>query len=267
MKHFFLISLASVLVQISAHAQMTGAPTGDCGIDTETEATVPADRTRKKIGVGERVTLTARADQGSIVTWILSPPNEGYLSSYAGNPVTFTAYEQHSTPTISATYNGCSPSASVVFDVVEPESEAAMGHAPNAGSFMFPPNMAGLSATLIPIVVSPTDVSFKRVKVQEVVPNLAENFKGCLSSAPAHTDGGGWQQIGDYNNFTDEIGIAIINKPWCAWSYQYTIPVQWQVVDKSHIGNLPNRIQEIAFDGLGTASITKLGITVSRTAQ
>ncbi|HRU70310.1 MAG TPA: tetratricopeptide repeat protein [Kiritimatiellia bacterium] len=98
-------------------------------VDTETVATVPADRTRKKVGVGEQVTLTLQPTSLTPVSWSIS--GNGTLSATTGNPVTFTAHDRASTPAITATYGG--GSCSVNFNVVEPDG-VAMEQEPGTGS-------------------------------------------------------------------------------------------------------------------------------------
>ena len=140
-------------------------------LKTETEATIPADRARKKLGVGEKDNLTLVGASGSPVTWSLSGP--GTLSSTSGNPVTFTAHERASGASVTATYKGKTFPAS--FTVVEPASESAIKQSEDT----YPAGTQGAGMQL-EITISPTDVSFERVESQEV-PGPATDITGlCL---------------------------------------------------------------------------------------
>ena len=61
---------------------------------TETYATVPANITRKKIGVGERVQIWLRPNVNAPIVWM--PPLSGTLSATSGQIVTFTAADHTS---------------------------------------------------------------------------------------------------------------------------------------------------------------------------
>lgn len=72
---------------------------------TETEATVPSDRSRLIIAGAEKVKLTAQGAQGS-VNWTLA--GKSLLSSKTGNEVTLTAHTEAETVSIEATDSqGC----------------------------------------------------------------------------------------------------------------------------------------------------------------
>ncbi len=129
-------------------------------VDTETVATVPADRTRKKVGVGEDVELTLEPSSLSQVTWSIS--GNGTLSATTGNPVTFTAHDRASTPTITASYGG--GSCSVTFTVVEP-SGAIIEQEPGTGVWHIQgqPSCGFKGRPYI----QPDDVSFENIEIRE----------------------------------------------------------------------------------------------------
>jgi hypothetical protein len=101
-----------------ASTPSAGGPVTVIRVDTQTVVTTPTDRTRKKLGVGERVTLTLQPTSLSPVSWSIS--GNGALSATTGNPVTFAAHDRASNPTITATYQG--GPYSVTFNVIEPNS-------------------------------------------------------------------------------------------------------------------------------------------------
>ncbi len=126
---------------------------------TETVATVPANRARTKLGVGEVVTLTLRAE-GASGTW--SKTGDGTLSSTTGVSVTFTAPSRAATPTVTVTYGGAS--YSVQFNVVEPSGEI-MEPEPNT----LVQHFQGYASVgfIGRAYVTPIDVSFYNIETQE----------------------------------------------------------------------------------------------------
>ena len=85
-----------------------------CAITSETVTTARADRSRKRIGIAERVKLIA-SPAGSY-TWSVS--GGGTLNSTSGSTVTFTAGDRTSTSTITASQGSCT--CNIVFTIVEP---------------------------------------------------------------------------------------------------------------------------------------------------
>ena len=261
MKRILYICLLGINVPISAFA-------AECVIDTLTEATVPADRTRKILGVGEKVTLTAHSDPGDSVSWVLSPIGAGELSSLTGNPVTYTAFEKAdpSSVTISATYDGCLSGVSVTFTIFEPTSERVDYHF----KLPLPPHAPGLSVQYNPIIVLPNDVSFKNVECKEL-PGPASSIWGYLENKVPdelyHWPNGNWSGLGEYNNWSDIAFFAIAEEPlpWApGGGYTWIIPVRWRVIGKTHIGSLPDRTHVVSFTEDGRVTIEKFGIPNSR---
>ena len=159
-------------------------------VETETVATVPTNRTRKKVGVGEPVTLTLQPTPLSPVSWAIIS-GTGTLSAASGNPVTFTAHDRASTPTITATYG--SSSCAVTFNVIEPsgvmiEQKAGTGirHTTNTVS-------CGFKGTPY---IQPDDVSFNTISVHEGATNgVATGYLAPKNGEP-HAPGP-WQSVGD----------------------------------------------------------------------
>ena len=229
-------------------------------IKTETVAVVPSDRSRKKLGVGEMVSLTLEPSLLNPVTWSLS--GDGALSATSGNPVTFTACDHATTSSITATYSG--GSCSVGFTVVEPTGETAVK---SGSDDTFPSGVQGAGMRL-EITIYPTDVSFDQVESQEVA-GPATSITGyfinyspvSLSHAPV-----GWVGILPGNKKYDHAAFSGWSAPWCVGSFQWVIPIQWRVVGSTNIGTLPNRIQTFSINGTsGNSTVAKLGQSVSRT--
>lgn len=70
-------------------------------LETMTDATIPSDRTRRKLGVGEKVTLTL-VGATEWVTWSLS--GDGTLIVRSMDESEFTAHERASSASVTATY-------------------------------------------------------------------------------------------------------------------------------------------------------------------
>jgi hypothetical protein len=95
-----------------------------CSITSETVATAPPSRNRKKVGVGEEVTLTFSLGNASWTT------SGGKLSSTSGPSVTFAAPDRAASVTVTASGSSCT--CAITFDVVEP-SEARRQQKPGTG--------------------------------------------------------------------------------------------------------------------------------------
>jgi len=89
-------------------------PCPNCNITSQTAVSVPSNRARTDLGVGESVDVTFSL---GAATWTFSP-NEGMLSSTSGSTVTYTAPDRASTVIITATGGGCS--CSITFHIIEP---------------------------------------------------------------------------------------------------------------------------------------------------
>ncbi len=95
-------------------------------IRTETIADQPANRDRKKIGIGEEVRLDITSPADAQVTWALKEGSHGQLVrpiGYPANSILFTASEQEKPAEIEATLTNYQNAKSVVtFNVITPKS-------------------------------------------------------------------------------------------------------------------------------------------------
>ncbi|MDX9794910.1 MAG: hypothetical protein RBU24_15495 [Kiritimatiellia bacterium] len=228
-------------------------------VETETYAAIPTNRSRRKIGVGERVKLTLNP-YGLIPTW--THPASGTLSITTGNSATFTADDHASNPSITVTYGNCSCSTS--FNVVEPESETCVRMLEET----FPSGVQGAGMLLEPITVSPTDVSFARVEMMEL-PGPASNVTGYFTNFPsaslAHSPNPDWVQLDEVNQLTDHASFSGCPPPWSVGGFQWDIPVRWRVVGSPNVKTLPNRLQKFSINGTnGNSTVSKLGKSVTR---
>jgi len=132
-------------------------------VETETVATTPADKSRKKVGVGEKVTLTLKPTSLNSVSWTIEPTlGNGTLSTTTGNPVIFTAQDRVSEPSITATYGGASDS--VTFKVVEPDDQIIEQESGTGIMHIFGRPSVGFKGRAY---IQPTDVSFDNIEVRE----------------------------------------------------------------------------------------------------
>src|SRR5579859_2014539 len=94
-------------------------PCAQASITSVTAATMPTNRVRTRLGVGESTDVTYSLGSA---TWTMSPANAGSLSGTSGPTVTYTAPDRadNSPVTITATGSGCTKT--IVFTIVEPSS-------------------------------------------------------------------------------------------------------------------------------------------------
>lgn len=132
-------------------------------LTSETVATLPSDRTRKKLGVGEEVNLTLKPASLPSPSWaVTGTPGTSTLSPTSGITSKLTAGERACTPTTEATILG--EIVKINFDVVEPtgvtmEQELGTGvwHVQGKPS-------AGFKGRPF---ITPVDVSFIKIQVRE----------------------------------------------------------------------------------------------------
>jgi hypothetical protein len=228
-------------------------------VTTQTVATTPTDRTRKKLGVGERVTLTLQPTSVSPVSWTLS--GNGTLSATTGNPVTFTAHDRASTSTVRAN-SGTAPNT-VTFTVVEPNSaiidqEAGTGvwHVQGTVSCGF----------LGRPYIKPNDVSFQYIQVREgTVAGTASGYLARKNGEP-HPDGP-WVSVpgpvvtgkGTKVDTIDTIASGTYTwTPYAAGTFTWNIPWKFKVgtgADKQ----FTTVTQQEATDATGKITISKGG--------
>lgn len=229
------------------------------GIETETLATIPADRTRKKLGVGEEVALTLLPASLSPISW--SNAGGGTLNATSGGSVVFAANDRAATPSVTATFAGVP--VSVAFTVVEPSSESAI----KTSEDTFPAGTQGAGMRL-EIAIAPTDVSFQNVESQEV-PGPATSINGYFTSFPPDSlkhIPSGWVRIAPGNKKFDHAAFSGYPSPWSPGGFQWIIPIEWRVVGSASGGTLPNRIQAFSItNSSGTSTVSKLGQSVTRT--
>ncbi|MDO9527971.1 MAG: hypothetical protein Q7J27_02295, partial [Syntrophales bacterium] len=129
-------------------------------LKTETEVTIPADRTRKKLGVGEKVTLTLKGADNS-VAWSLSS-GSGSIDPTSGSWTKFTAHERASGASVTAAYKGKTYTAN--FSAVEP-SGVMMEREPGTTNWHI--NGTASAGFKGRPYITPNDVSFINIEIRE----------------------------------------------------------------------------------------------------
>lgn len=182
-------------------------------LTSETVATLPSDRKRTKLGVGEKVDLTVKPASLPSVTWqITGTPGTSGINPASGTTTKLTAGERVCTPTVEASTSG--HTLSIAFNVVEPNG-AVIDQFPNTGIWHINgvPSVGFRGSPYI----SPFDVSFTAIEVREgAAPGVGTGYYSFLNGTP-HPNGG-W------------VGVI----PGTA-----ARPSKWDVVDQIQTGSYP----------------------------
>jgi hypothetical protein len=139
-------------------------PVASFVIKSKTKSTIPADRARLKLGIGEEVECSI--DPPGAATWSLT--GDGSLSSPTGPTTTFTASQSPSTPVIKADFGG--QSATITFDVIAPNGMTSSVKSNEVLGTPGPPNNQIGSKTIFDCVVKPDTVSFYNASFRENIP-------------------------------------------------------------------------------------------------
>ncbi len=232
-------------------------------ITTETVATIPSNRARTKIGVGEEVKLTLSPSPSSTVTW--SVTGQGTLSSTTGNPVTFTAHEQASTPKITVSYD--SYSCEVSFNVVVPSSVTLVK---TGGQGQASPLGVQMTANWY---IGPEDVNFSKLMIAEQTcaanctgyftyqQGLTHNPGQDLQVSNTLVAGKGWKCNG-----YDNISGGTQGAPYSNGIFTWPIPWHYKINGNSYSFKTINHVKFLAIgtDGKATLTLTKSGASNSQ---
>lgn len=218
-----------------------GGKGATCTITSKTVATSPADRARKRIGVGEEVELTVKPGPA---TWAITTGTGKLSPKGSHSKVTYEADDKDGAVTITATASGCS--CTISFTVVKPgswtmkrQSGTNLRHTdkrPDCG-------WKGI------MYVHPDDVNFYNVETREkdskcVAKDSHISFKDLWhGNYPPPDRASGWFPIvahtsadGSTDNAPDTIytgdpGAAATGAapPFKKGSHYYLITMQWRV--------------------------------------
>ena len=262
---------------------------GDCGYATvtvvafaivsETEAEWPENRARTNLGVGEVVNLSVLPSAES-VTW--SCDNTKGIIIGNGSSAVLNVRDVAGSFSVSATVEGLS--LSKTFAIFAPESVV------RATVFSMPSIYNGLAraCATINVVIGPTNVNFYNIYIMEGICQ-ATGVTGWFAEYPyrhpAHDEQHGalvdvhpaLQCDGCGNIFRDTIDSGVQTPEGTAWSpYWYSGSMRWDIPpfwwlehddfgDKvTHEFSVP-WTEAFHIDSQGTVSVSKFGLTVSRT--
>jgi hypothetical protein len=241
-------------------------PCTACTITSQTVVTVPADRTRTTVGVGEEVNLTC-SDGG--VNWTVS--GAGELNGTSGASVVFRAGRTAGSATVTAT--GASCTCSITFTVIAP-SAVFMGRYP--GTPLKHTHGRPDCGFLGQLFLRPDTVSFKNLEVRErnsrsVANGFYQPFNNCTHHPASQTESA-WFTMNDCiagqgtpANLNDTIysGDPGTGPPFTAGTM--TFPITWEYrVRGGSAQALPNFQQRHEVVAAGTCTSTKDGTSISR---
>jgi GT2 family glycosyltransferase len=210
-------------------ARPSPSPT-PCTITSQTVATIPANRNRTTIGVGEEIALTFSQNNAA---WSLTGP--GSLSANSGKTVIFTASATPGTARITA--NGSSPhcTATIQFTIIAPSGVTgrrapgtAIRHTKDRPDSGFKAEMY-----LTPDTVSFQFLSFKELDVPAVATGVYAPFNGVghhpnpapITIGPV-VPGLGSKMNGIDNIYSGDPGTAA---PFAPGAIAFAIPWQFQL--------------------------------------
>jgi hypothetical protein len=233
-------------------------------LTSETVATIPADRKRKRIGVGEKVVMTVVPRR---VTGTWSVTGQGVLSSTAGSTTTLTAEDRGGAATVSISVGSANCSSD--FTVVEP---AGIRMRRWAGSGIKHTQHRPDSGLRTEIFLTPADVSFRNVQYREVdigavASGVYAPFHGIGHDAsPATiTVGDVVPGLGSKANGIDSIysGDPGTPPPFAPGSIRFSIPYEFKVGTGSFKRfTIVEQLSTLAADGV-TLTSSKAGASVS----
>lgn len=233
-------------------------PCANCSITPLAVATMPSNRARTRLGVGESTRLTFSL---GAATWTQSPA-AGSLSSTSGASVTYTAPDRANTVTITATGGGCT--ATITLTIVEP-SDVHMRRKPGSlGNHQQGQASVGFIAE---IFILPADVSFENCSSLEdeayaVGTGCYQQFLSTHqvghnpSTIPASIGPPESDTSGSKVNGFDRVATTATR--YCAGGWTLTIPWRFQV------GSGASKVfrsvdQTVTITATGAATISKAG--------
>ena len=259
-------------------------------------ATIPADRTRTNLGVGEDVGLKLAPTMVNSNAKI--PPNAEWaatagkvIPTYGRNAALpsrddqqahFNAPSNAANVTVSATVWTNDP-IEVMFKVFAP---TGVCRADIISTTPIPPIQSGIPGAFmrLNVFIGPTNVSFYKIKILEV-PEPASNVRDYFASPRTwpgpHTNSVGanvWLSL-SYANVVGQgfdqasyFGLGAMpplgprSQPWSpGGSFSWNIPARWKVGDKGQTNEMTGWSQDFTLLPNGTMIISKFGTNVTRT--
>lgn len=241
--------------------------------ETTTVASIPMDKKRKKIGVGEVIDIKVTPTEAGTITWTMTDQKDSDLNSTTNNyEPKFTAASEKCDPKVKADF-GNGKTHTINFEVVEPTEETA--HKVQEFSALqlgILDDVQGVGMRVI-FTVLPDDVSFLNVQIKEIA-SPAINATGYFLQNPGTPHNpAAWVKLTQFNNMIDTAGFDSRPKinvngvmTWIPGATEWDIPVRWRVVGKTTERSLPNRHQKHEItNNNGASTETKNGESCSRT--
>ncbi len=225
---------------------------------SQTVVSVPANRSRTKLGVGENVNVKIKPDGAPMPTWTLSgtPGTSALIDDPANAKAKFLeAGIRACTPTVQATILG---GVMVLnFNVVQPDGEIGLSKT----DLTITPGAQGAAMDII-VLTLPDDVCFSNVEVKEFDKGT-HNITDYYTHHPTvvHDTITDWAKLNIHNKWVDSAGFFGAPPPWSSGTYDFWIEVRWRVKDKeSGSGEyLADRVQAHKLvDSTGYSIIEKL---------
>jgi hypothetical protein len=255
----WLVNLAKKLVKSLLEAWDWYWHAPDIAVATDLDAADGSGRSRKKVGVGEKVTFT-----GS---------KTGDWSATGGSPLTsagtltyaWTAPVRGASVTVSLTSGKYT--RSVIINVLEPNQITAR----RIGLMSFRRGRLGAGMRL-KFQYFPKTVSFGNVESKEVsgpASNIQGYFAGRTGPFQHHDSGDTFIAINNNNedSATDEAGFWGYPSPWDKGRYDWVVPNHFKVKTEGGDGKKFTEVNQVhTIEGTdGTAKVTKAGAEVERT--
>ncbi|NQZ06994.1 MAG: RHS repeat protein [Algicola sp.] len=210
---------------MSVEAQCPNGAINTCyKLVTETVAMTPANRQRRKVGVGEQINISLSPATDDVVHWSLS--GDGKLGSIVGPHAVLTAGDISSSPIVTAKIG--SVTLSVQFEVIPPTG-VLITKRPNTNLYHSWSNRSSVGF-LGQVLVQPTDVSFYGANIREgggvaVATGLYANANGTVH------DIGSWAGIlqNNYLEITDTIQSQAHLPPFIYSTFRWPIEMEYRV--------------------------------------
>lgn len=237
------------------------------GLLSETVASIPSDRTRTVLGVGEEVNV-ALVPLESQAKWSISG-GAGEISPDCGYAVCVKA------PASATVFDvQCSIKELTLvlrFSVVEP---TGVMKATFHKEVDIPMGVSGAGMQLYPVYVAPTNVSFYNVKCMEVgMDAIRATGYWTIHPPPSHIGNGAdiWFPLDYANQWPadwDYAGVYGIAPPWLGGgTYEWPIPAKWTVNGSKIEKSMTGWNQKIELMSDGTVTVRKLGVWITRTVK
>jgi hypothetical protein len=232
-------------------------------------ASVPANKARTTVGVGEQVLVEFSPSLQMKARWTTTG---GSLSTNYATGALLIAPSNAANVTVTATVKR--KTDRIRFTVLEP---TGIDHAQITDTNYYSLGTAGAGMT-VTAWVKPTSVSFYRVSIMELgrVSTDATGYFANTNVWPAEFldhglfGAGWWLPLGTDNSTVDLAYSGPCDPPWSLGSFSWQVPVIWEVGTSIDPTNRPitwNQNQAFTIDSSGTVSVQKFGYRITRTTN